>query len=229
MRAETRCCPGRYRPAHRRMGRSRDEVARRGESAFFRATDCRGEKIGIPSRNQHNGIAPPDGACLASLEHRRHRSGNSTHPEGKTANRPSRGLEFAQARNSSAACASETGARSAVPGSDDDTGHWILDAEREKRVERSNTQHSASSIREFDSARSADSQVLAEGRRTLYHPGKCTHARSGDRRAKCRYLSHANLRRAYNREALANSQSRPPPRQRLVLARRAHAGGGNSC
>src|SRR5436190_18384469 len=99
------------------MGGPRNEIACWGESASFRATDCRWKKIGIPGRDQYYGIAPPDGAGPASRGRRRYRPGDSTHPESETADRSARRLEFAKTRDSSAARAAETGEGGRLPGS----------------------------------------------------------------------------------------------------------------
>ncbi len=78
----------------------------------------------------------------------------------------------------------------------------------------------------FYAARSADPEMLAEGWRALHHPAECPHARPGYRRAQCRHVSHAGLRRPHDRDALAGPQSRRAPRQALLRTRRAHARGG---
>src|SRR5205814_9623325 len=98
------------------MGRPRDEIARRRESAFFRATGGGWEKIRISGRNQHDGITSPNGASAIGRGHWSYRTGNSTHPESETADRFKLGLQFTQARNSSAEYEFETGPRSAVTG-----------------------------------------------------------------------------------------------------------------
>src|SRR5438093_3725221 len=97
------------------MGGPRNEIAWWGESASFRATDRRWKKIGIPGRDQYDGIAPPDGVGPASRGHRRYRPADSTHPESETADRSARRLELAQARKSSPTRAPKTRARGPMP------------------------------------------------------------------------------------------------------------------
>src|SRR4029077_758351 len=99
------------------MGGPRDEIARRGESDFFRAADYRRTKIGIRSGDQYDGIPPAHGSGVAGRRHWRYRAGNTTHPESKAADRSARRLEFAQTRDSFAARAAETGKGGRLPGS----------------------------------------------------------------------------------------------------------------
>ena len=81
---------------------------------------------------------------------------------------------------------------------------------------------------DFSLDRSADPEMLAAGWRALHHVPKRPHARSRNRRAQSRHVSHAGLRRPHDRDALAGAQGRRAPRQTLLRARRAHAGRGHA-
>src|SRR5438067_7527719 len=142
-----------------------------GEKRFFSSNRPSMEKIGIPSRDQYDGIAPPDGVGPASRGHRRYRPTDSTHPESETTNRSPRRVEFAPARNSSPARAPKTRARGPMP------RRCPQDRQRKR----------------FFIERPADPQMLAERWRAFYHVAECAHTRSRDRSTKYRYLSDANL------------------------------------
>src|SRR6266550_5988040 len=174
------------------MGGPRNEIAWRWEGSAFRATNCRWEKIGVPGRNQYDGITSTHSARATGRGHWRRCTGNSTHPESEAANRFARRLEFAQAGNSSPACTSKTHEGRGLPGS----------GARNRGIP---AQRPTPNAQRNHAKRSAHHQVLAERWRALHYPAERSHTRSRDGRTKCRHLSDANLRRAYDRNALANS------------------------
>src|ERR1700719_5386625 len=98
------------------MGEPRDEITGGRKGAAFRKPDDRWKAVAVSRRDQHDGIAAANGFGAEAKYCRRPRAGNSTDPEGKTADRSARRMEFAEAGIEFAACASEAREGGRLPG-----------------------------------------------------------------------------------------------------------------
>src|SRR4051794_833904 len=171
------------------MGEPRNEVARRRKGVAFREADDRRTAVAISGRNQHDGFAPKDGDGAGAGERRRSRPGNSADSKSQTSDRSSRGMEPAQTRAEFAPCPSEACKGRTLPGN------------RPYLRSKSNLKHQTSNI----PRRSSDPEVLAEGWRAVHYPAERAHTRPGNRRAECRHVSDADLRRPNDWNALAGA------------------------
>ena len=88
----------RYRTRNYRMGRSRNEIAQRRQSAPFRKTYHQRRRLTFPRRHQHHGFPQTHGHGSRPRFHRHPHASDGAHHEGQTADEPALRLEPRHAR-----------------------------------------------------------------------------------------------------------------------------------